>query len=96
MSDENNVMDLDDESNIIELEDEDGQKVEFELLDYIEYRGGEYIVLLPMDDDSTVIILKVEPIDEETENYVPIEDEALVNKLYEMFKERNADLFDFE
>lgn len=96
MSEENNILDLDEENSIIELEDEDGNKVEFELLDYIEYKGEDFIVMLPLDDDSSVIILKVEPLDDENENYVPIEDEAKVNKIFELFKERNAELYDFD
>ena len=96
MSDENEILDLDEEIAVIELEDEDGVKTEFELLDIIEYRGKEYIAVLPPDDDSTVIIMEIEPIDEENERYLPVKDEKLVQTIYERFKERNRDLFHFE
>jgi len=96
MSDNNEILNLDEEIAVIELEDENGEKVEFELLDVIEYRGKEYIVVLPPDDDSTVIIMQVKPIDDENEEYLPVGDEALVEKIYELFKERNQELFEFE
>ena len=96
MSEENEVFDLDEEVQMIELEDEDGKKVQFELLDVIEYRQNDYIVVLPPDDDSTVIIMQIEPIDDESERYLPVENEAVVEKVYELFKERNRDMFEFE
>ncbi len=86
------------EPTIIELEDDDGQKISFELLDYIEYDGSAYIVLLPEDDeddDGQVVILEVEEYDDDTEGYVSVDDD-MVEKIYEVFKERNADRFDFD
>ncbi len=92
-----NIVDLDEEENIIVLEDEDGNETEFELLDYIVHNGGEYIVLVPAHEDADeVTILRVEPIDDESENYVPIEDEATLLEIFEVFKQRNDDIFDFD
>ena len=80
MSEENNIIDLDEE-NIVELEDEDGTKVLFELLDYFEYRKHDYVVLIPLDDEEgdSVVILQVEPVDEENEDpyYRAMEKELL-------------------
>ena len=96
MKNEDEVMDLDDEIETIELEDEDGVKTQFELLDVIEYRGRDYIAVLPPDDDSTVIIMEMEENGDEEQRFLPVEDEALVQKIYELFKDRNRDLFQFE
>lgn len=96
MSEENEILDLDEEIAVIELEDEDGVKTEFELLDIIEYRGKDYIAVLPPDDDSTVIIMEMEQGDGEEQRFLPVENEALVQKIYELFKDRNRDLFEFE
>ena len=86
----------DEETNIIVLSDENGNDVEFEFLDLLEYEGEEYIVLIPPEDDS-VVILKIETDEEsETEDYVGIEDEELLIKLFGIFKEKNADLYDFD
>ncbi len=87
---------MDDMSNIIELTDENGEAVAFEFLDLIEWNGGEYVVLLPTeDDDGEVVILKVEPVDEETESYVACDDEELA-AVFEIFKEKFKDFFTFE
>ncbi len=96
MSEENNVMDLDAEENIIELEDMDGNKQSFEFLDYLEYQGRNYVVLLPLDDDSTVVILEAKPLDDELEQYVPLESDELLEEIFAEFKRRNADLYDFD
>ncbi|MBR4742967.1 MAG: DUF1292 domain-containing protein [Oscillospiraceae bacterium] len=96
MKNDDEVMDLDDEFETIELEDEDGTKVRFELLDVIEYRGKDYIAVLPPDDDSTVIIMEMEGADDEEQRFLPVEDEALVQRIYDLFRDRNRDLFTFE
>ena len=85
--------------NIITLNDEDGNEVEFEFLDLIEYEGEEYVVLLPTeeeDDAGEVLILKLEDTDsEEEESYVSVEDEDVLNKVFEIFKEKFKDEFNF-
>lgn len=86
-----------DEENIIVLNDEDGNKIEFEFLDLISYRQKEYVVLLPLkDSDEQVVILQVEEADEETENYISVENEFVLNTVFALFKERNKDFFTFE
>lgn len=85
------------ESNILLLTDENGQDVEFEYLDCIEYEGTEYLVLMPAEEDSSeIIILQVEPVDEETENYLSVSDENILNAVYGIFKERYKDVLTFE
>ena len=82
--------------NIVKLKDENGTELEFEFLDLIEYEGGEYIVLLPVDDsDTTVTILKVESLNDDEEQYVGVEDENVLRAVYEIFKEKFKDDFDF-
>ena len=86
-----------DESNILMLTDENGVDTEFEYLDCIEYEGKEYLILMPADEDSSeIIILQVEPVDEETENYLSVSDENILNAVYGIFKERYKDVLVFE
>lgn len=86
-----------DEENIIVLNDENGNEIEFEFLDLISYRQKEYVVLLPLkDSDEQVVILQVEEADEETENYISVENEFVLNTVFALFKERNKDFFIFE
>lgn len=85
------------EENIIVLNDENGNEVEFEFLDLISYRQKEYIVLLPVNnDDGQVVILQVETIDEETESYISVENDFILETVFALFKERNKDFFVFE
>lgn len=94
---ENNEALQEEEVSILTLTDENGQDVDFEYLDSIEYEGKEYLVLLPAESESTeVVILEVEPVDEENENYLSVEDETLLNAVYDIFKDRYKDVLTFE
>ena len=77
-----------DEDNIITLNDENGNEVEFEFLDLIPYRQNEYVVLLPIgDSDGQVVILQLKEIDDETEEYVGVENEFVLETVFALFKE---------
>lgn len=88
--------------NIVILNDEDGNEVKFEFLDLVELDNEEYVVLLPVteegeEDEGEVVILKVEDTDEDDdeESYVSVEDEDVLNQVFEIFKEKFKDDFDF-
>ena len=88
--------------NIIVLNDENGEESKFEFLDLIEYEGEEYVVLLPVeeeqndDDAGEVVILKLEDTDsDDEESYVSVDDEEVLNKVLELFKEKFKDKFNF-
>ena len=85
--------------NIIVLNDENGDEIEFEFLDLIEFEGEEYVVLLPRDEEEDadeVVILKLEDNDsEEEESYVSVEDEDTLQAVFEIFKEKFKDEFNF-
>ena len=94
---ENNEILQEEESSILTLTDENGVDSEFEYLDCIEYGGKEYLVLLPVEEEEPeVIILEVEPVDEENENYVAVESEEILDAVYGIFKERYKDILTFE
>ena len=94
MENENLVME-EEEVSILTLTDENGVDTNFEYLDCIELEGTEYLVLMPEDSDE-LVILKVEPVDEETENYLAVEDEGILNTVFEIFKEKFQDVLEFE
>ena len=94
---ENNEIMMEEEANILTLTDENGVDTEFEFMDCIEYEGKEYLALLPTEEDSNeVVILEVEPVDEELENYLAVEDEAVLAAVFAIFKEKFQDVFTFE
>ena len=94
---ENENMVPEEESSILTLTDENGVDVDFEYLDCLEYQGTEYLVLMPIEEESTqIVILEVEPVDEENENYLAVEDEEILDAVYGLFKEKYKDVLTFE
>jgi len=85
------------EDSLVTLTDEDGNDVQFELVDVLEYGGCQYVVLLPVEDtDGEVVILQVVPLDDEMEEYIAVDDEGVLQSVFEVFKERCKDLFEFD
>ena len=99
--DEENMLD-DELSNIIILNDENGNEVQFEFLDLIEYESEEFVVLLPIleegeEDDGEVVILKVDDSEEDgdEESYVSVDNEETLTAVFEIFKEKFKEEFNF-
>ena len=89
------------ENNIVVLKDEDGNDVRFEFLDLIEYNNDNYVVLLPAEeseDGDEVVILKEDKESEtgDEEEYISVDDEDVLNKVFAIFKEKFKDEFNFE
>ena len=62
----------------------------------MEYEGEEYLFLLPVvDDDGEVLILHVDSVDGDEEAYSGVEDEALLTVLFNMFKEKYQEVYEF-
>ena len=94
---ENEEILQEEQSNILTLTDENGADVDFEYLECIDYEGKEYLILMPADEMATeIVILEVEPVDEENENYLSVNDEATLDAVYGIFKERYKDVLTFE
>ncbi len=92
-----NLLPEEEEVEILTLTDENGVETDFEYLDCLAYQGKEYLVLMPADEDATeIVILEVEPVDEENENYIAPEDEATLEAVYSLFKEKYQDVLTFE
>ena len=84
---------------IITLYDEDGNPVDFEFLDLIMLRGEEYVVLLGdagESDEVTILRLDSEDDADEDLDYSGVEDEGVLSEVFEIFRQRNADRFNFE
>ena len=101
MDEENNGFE-EEISNIIILNDENGNEVKFEFLDLIEYESEDYVVLLPVledgeEDDGEVVILKVDDSDADSdeESYVSVDDEETLTSVFEIFKEKFKEDFNF-
>lgn len=91
------------EPEIIGVTADDGQEILFELLDRYEDGGETYIAVTPyydeaediVDSSNELIILKV--IDEDGEELLGmIEDEDELDRIFAIFEERLADLYEIE
>ncbi len=91
------LLNEEEETTVLTLTDENGEDVDFDYLDSVDYEGKEYLVLMPSDELATeIVILEVEPVDEENENYLSVTDEGILNAVYDIFKERYKDVLTFE
>ena len=88
-------------TNVITLTDSDGSDVDFEVLDIVPYKEHEYVVMLPVDDESdspeavSLELLEAEE-DNEEDMLQGVEDEEILNAVFNLFMEKNADEFQFE
>ena len=93
---ENNEILMEEEDSILTLTDENGVDAQFEYMDCIEYQGTEYLILMPLEgEEAEIVILAIEPVDDENENYLAVEDEAALEAVYAIFKERYKDVLNF-
>lgn len=106
MANEKNIgTPVEEEIEIITLTDENNEDMDFELLDEIDYEGKRYVVLLPPvedvegeedNEDEEVLILQVEDNgNEENESYVFVDDDDILSAVFDIFKEKFKDEFDF-
>ena len=88
-------------TNVITLTDSDGSDVDFEVLDIVPYNEHEYVVMLPVDDESDspeAVILELLEAEEDNEEdmLLGVDDEEILNAVFNLFMEKNADEFQFE
>ncbi len=87
--------------DIVVLIGEDGEEAEFEHIDTIELNGNEYVVLLPVEEQENeevdeVVILKVDHNEDGEDSFVTVDDEEELNSVFEEFKTRMEEEYDFE
>lgn len=87
------------------LVDPDGNEVEFEWLDTIDYEDSKYVVLLPVEsednEEDTVMIMEMveDPDaadDEDSYLFTAVEGEGVLDAVFEIFKQNNEEEFEFE
>lgn len=96
---EKDMEEQEEEGSFITLTDDDGNDVSFEVLDTIEYKDRTFSVLLPFDDqDDEVVILEMlfDGEDSEYVDFVSVDDEALIEEIFEEFLKREEEAFSEE
>ena len=89
------------EEDIIDFEDEDGNVIPFAVIDYVFYNGEEYALLVEVTDEEDdgekqecivcKVVAEAEEDGEESETFVPVEDEALAQKLVDIFNTKMSE-----
>ena len=78
------------EDDIVELTTEDGKKLKFYFVGTIEYKGKNYSAFEPAEqiegiEDDDLIIFELSGDDEETADLIPVEDDKLLDEVFEEF-----------
>ena len=76
--------------DIVELTTDDGKKLKFYFVGTIEYKGKNYSAFEPAEEiegiqEDDLVIFELNGDDEETADLLPIEDEALLDEVFEEF-----------
>ena len=86
---ENNIPEEELNEDYVVLTDEDGVDVRFQYLTTVDYEGELYVVLAPEEeedeDEEGVYILKIEKDEQGEDIYVTVEDENVLNAVFEKF-----------
>lgn len=78
------------EEDIVELTTDDGNKLKFYFVGTIEYKGKAYSAFEPAEEiegisEDDLVIFELSGDDEETAELLPVEDEALLDEVFEEF-----------
>lgn len=75
--------------------DTDGVRADYEFLDIVFHNELEYVVLAPVNSDGYVDIFRVIKTSN-GEAYQRVNDDVLLDEIFEVFRRKNEDEFDFE
>ena len=78
------------DDDIVELVTDDGKKLKFYFVGTIEYKGKNYSAFEPAEEidgmeDDDLVIFELAGDDEETADLLPVEDEKLLDEVFEEF-----------
>lgn len=76
----------------VSFTDEEGRANNFEILAVIEYEGTDYAVMLPEDGSPSYngmvyIFAIAEELDSDTDTYIGVEDQSVIDAVYDLFME---------
>ena len=92
---------MEENRKILPFTDDEGNTVELELVDSFELDDKQYAVLVEPEieeseeDEGLVYIMEIQSDSDDEMILVEIEDEAIMEKTFEMFKQRCEEDFDF-
>ncbi len=75
--------------------DTDGISGKYEFLDIVLYKGNEYVIVEPSNGDGYVDIFRI-IVDAGREEYERVTDDEALDDIFDIFRKKNEDEFDFE
>ena len=78
----------------VRFTDTDGISGVYEFLDIVLYKGNEYVIAEPEDGDGYVDIFRIMHMNGK-EIYVRVTDDETLDNVFEIFRIKNEDEFDF-
>ncbi len=86
------------EDNIIILEDDLGNQVEFAVIDVYELNDNTYFAMVEVVEDGKeesdeVLIMKVDKIDTDDAELIPVTDEDELQKAFDEFLKRDEEMY---
>ena len=79
----------------VRITDTDGETGKYEFLDVVSFDNGEYAVLSPVSSGGDVEIFRI-LLENGKETYSRVTDTMLLERIFEIFKIKNEDEFDFD
>ena len=95
MSDLLNQLHDEEEDAVVTITDSDGHTEKYEFLDLVFLGDREYAVVSPVSSDGDVVIFRVMSYDE-GEAYLRVTDDVTLLRVFDVFRLKNEDEFDFD
>ena len=96
MKNANENVEIMEDDEIVTLYDDNNEPVDFYEVACVEYKDDYYALLEPVEEmegleDGDVLIFKLEEQEDGTDLFVPVEDEALLNEVFDEYMMAVAD-----
>lgn len=96
MKNANENVEIMEDDEIVTLYDDNNEPVDFYEVACVEYKDDYYALLEPVEEmegleDGDVLIFKLEEQEDGTDLFVPVEDEALLNEVFDEYMKAVAD-----
>lgn len=90
MKNENENVEIIEDDEIVTLYDDDNQPVDFYEVAVVEYEDDYYALLEPVEEmegieEGEVLIFKLEEQEDGTDMFIPVDDEELLNAVFEEY-----------
>ncbi|MBR6315068.1 MAG: DUF1292 domain-containing protein [Clostridia bacterium] len=95
MSDLLDQLNDEEETAVVTITDTDGKTGEYEFLDLVFLGDRQFAVVSPTDSDGDVVIFRVMQY-EAGEAYIRVHDDVTLLRVFDVFRLKNEDEFDFD